>query len=295
MNLCTLSRRPRAEGRNKCSTTNFAPNGSKRDDRPFSMANNNNNNNYGSQQTINTNRPPMHPFKGLKGGRGNSLTSACRNSFDSDDPELEEIEFNKRGPGFHSFSDDIDLNLDEVEPIYSEPEFKNEPREFDFHIYDLLSVREGGGSYRCLQNEKQSNGKRREGNDASSSDQGKQYCQGRERLWGGGGGVGQPQKSQHWSQLGLLSDPKVTQWSQLGGQLSSDSDYASYDASVPGPANGRGKTNPKMQYLSGNPFYQAHSFQRVGNKIFGKSLQKISLVKNASVEKFPILISFSFS
>ena len=48
----------------------------------------------------------MHPFKGLKGNRG--LTSAvCRNSFDSDDPELEEIEFNKRldkPGGFQSFT-----------------------------------------------------------------------------------------------------------------------------------------------------------------------------------------------
>ena len=196
----------------------------------------------------------MHPFKGLKGGRGSGLTSACRNSFDSDDPELEEIEFNKRdpGPGFQSFSEDIDLNLDEVEPIYSEPEFKNEQREFDFHIYDLLSVR--GGSYRCLQtgkeginSQQQCSEMRRQGaNDESSSEQGKQYHQAGERLWGGGGGGGQKsQKSQHWSQLGLLSDPKVTQWSQFGagGQLSSDSDYASYDASVPTPANGRGEAS----------------------------------------------------
>ena len=253
MNLCTLSRRPRADGRNKCSSANFGPNG-RRDDRPFSMANNNNNN-YGTQHTANSNnKPSMHPFKGLKGSRGSGLTSACRNSFDSDDPELEEIEFNKRDrPGFQSFSDDIDLNLDEVEPIYSEPEFKNEQREFDFHIYDLLSVREG--SYRCSQADKQQRGgksqqessERRgrvEANDKKSWEQGKEYCQrqGGERLWGGGGG--QPQKSHHWSQLGLLSDPQVSQWSQLGGgQLSSDSDYASYDASVPlCPASGRGET-----------------------------------------------------
>ena len=262
MNLCTLSRRPRAEGRNKCS--NFGPNGSRRDDRPFSIANNNNNNNnnYGTQHTANNNnRPSMHPFKGLKGGRS-GLTSGCRNSFDSDDPELEEIEFNKRdpGPGFQSFSDDIDLNLDlEVEPIYSEPEFKNE--QFDFHIYDLLSVR--GGSYRCLQTEKQQGGEnsqhqqcserlRQAANIEKSSEQGKQYCQvqGGERLWGGGG---QPQKSHHWSQLGLLSDPQVSQWCQLGaGQLSSDSDYASYDASVSTPANGRGEP-------CSNSFYWLHS------------------------------------
>ena len=250
MNLCTLSRRPRAEGRNKCSTANFGQSG-RRDDRPFSMANNN----YGTQHSANTNnRPSMHPFKGLKGSRGSGLTSACRNSFDSDDPELEEIEFNKRDrPGFQSFSDDIDLNLDEVEPIYSEPEFKNEQREFDFHIYDLLSVREG--SYRCFQggageaggNGQQESSERRgrgrlQENHGKGSEQGKEYCQqqGGERLWGG---RGQPQKSQHWSQLGLLSDPQVSQWSQLGGgQLSSDSDYASYDASVPlCSANGRGE------------------------------------------------------
>ena len=248
MNLCTLSRRPRAEGRTKCS--NFGQNG-RRDDRPFSIANNSN---YGTQHNTN-NRPSMHPFKGLKGNRGGSgLTSAvCRNSFDSDDPELEEIEFNKRldrPGGFQSFSDDIDLNLDlEVEPIYSEPEFKNEPREFDFHIYDLLSVREG--SYRCSlqaagekEGGKDQSSERRErlqANEKKSSEQGKEFCGG-ERFWGGGGG-GQPQKSHHWSQLGLLSDPQVSQWSQLGGgQLSSDSDYASYDASVPlCSANGRGE------------------------------------------------------
>ena len=113
MNLCTLSRRPRAETRTKCS--NFAPNGSRRDDRPFSMASNNNNNyttHHGANN--NSNNRTTHPFKGLKGSRGSALTSACRNSFDSDDPELEEIEFNKRGPDFHSFSADIDDNLDEV-------------------------------------------------------------------------------------------------------------------------------------------------------------------------------------
>ena len=118
MNLCTLSRRPRAETRTKCS--NFAPNGSRRDDRPFSMASNNNNNyttHHGTNN--NSNNRTTHPFKGLKGSRGSALTSACRNSFDSDDPELEEIEFNKRGPDFHSFSADIDDNLDEVEMISS--------------------------------------------------------------------------------------------------------------------------------------------------------------------------------
>ena len=138
-----------------------------------------------------------------------------------------------------------------MEPIYSEPEFKNEPRQFDFHIYDLLSVRES--SYRCLQggevdednhNQHQHHGSERRGQllgreEKNSEQGGKQgHHQGRERLWLGDGA----QKSQHWSHLGLLSDPKVPHWSQIG-QLSSDSDYASYDASVPATAIGRGEEN----------------------------------------------------
>ena len=139
-----------------------------------------------------------------------------------------------------------------MEPIYSEPEFKNEPRQFDFHIYDLLSVRES--SYRCLQggevdednhNQHQHHGSERRGQlvgreEKNSEPGGKQsHHQGRERLWLGDGANG-AQKSQHWSHLGLLSDPKVPHWSQIG-QVSSDSDYASYDASVPATAIGRGE------------------------------------------------------
>ena len=163
-----------------------------------------------------------------------------------------------------------------MEPIYSEPEFKNEPRQFDFHIYDLLSVRES--SYRCLQggevdednhNQHQQHGSERRGQlvgreEKNSEQGGKQgHHQGRERLWLGDGA----QKSQHWSHLGLLSDPKVTQWSQLDpkvthwsqlGQLSSDSDYASYDASVPATAIGRGEKDRFVGILQTFAIHPAH-------------------------------------
>ena len=195
MNLCTLSRRPRAEQRSKERG---------RDDRPFSMVHP---------------RPQQHNPQAFKGLKGNRNTFACRNSFDSDDPELEEIEFNKSGPEFHSFSEDID------EPIYSEPEFKCErggahgegvarfPAQFDFHIYDLLSVR--AGSYQCRDR-------------SSDSDWGEPLLQGSP-----GGAWGEPYREGWGCREELAGRPS---------NQSSDSDYASYDASLHNQAGHRGKT-----------------------------------------------------
>ena len=207
MNLCTLSRRPRAEQRSKERG---------RDDRPFSMV-------HPRPQQHNT---QVQAFKGLKGNRN---TFACRNSFDSDDPELEEIEFNKSGPEFHSFSEDID------EPIYSEPEFKCElqrgggdegvarfPAQFDFHIYDLLSVR--AGSYQCR------------GRDRSSDSDYRGWGEPYRVLQGSPGGPegwGEPYREGWGCREELAGRPS---------NQSSDSDYASYDASLHNQAGHRGRT-----------------------------------------------------